>query len=177
MLQTHILPPTEPSSPRFRDALAVRIAVFVDEQHIPLELEVDAEDSRSWHWVVYEGTSPVATARLVPPPAVEPGGQHEEPRVRIGRVAVVKAYRGRGIASQLVQTIVSWAQMHADRLEAGTGARWKGLVMVHSQVPVQGVYGRVGFVRDEAMGQWEEDGIAHVGMWRRVEVGGTKRGQ
>jgi predicted GNAT family N-acyltransferase len=37
----------------FRDAMFVREAVFVDEQNVPLEVEFDEDDHRSWHWVVY----------------------------------------------------------------------------------------------------------------------------
>ena len=82
----------------FRDAMSVREEVFVQEQKIALENEVDIDDGRSYHWVAYAsvGTSgadgaasvegvkeggatqgrkgstavrlPVGTVRLVPPP-------------------------------------------------------------------------------------------------------------
>jgi predicted GNAT family N-acyltransferase len=43
----------------FRDAMSVREDVFVKEQRIALENEVDMDDARSFHWVVYAsvGTS------------------------------------------------------------------------------------------------------------------------
>jgi len=44
------------------------------------------------------------------------------------------------------------------------------LVLVHAQVDVERMYEGLGFVRDEGLGRWEEEGIMHVGMFRRVEV-------
>ncbi|KKK23417.1 hypothetical protein ARAM_006448 [Aspergillus rambellii] len=71
-------PPTNPSV--LNDALAVRLQVFVDEQKCAPDLEIDEDDSRSWHWVIYDENHrppgsdsnpmkvPVAVLRLVPPP-------------------------------------------------------------------------------------------------------------
>lgn len=81
----------------FLDALVVREEVFVKEQGIPADNELDEDDARSFHWVVYaslpaksspadstDGTShdhtnerrtatstkiPIGTIRLVPPPS------------------------------------------------------------------------------------------------------------
>lgn len=39
----------------FLDAMRVREEVFVHEQGVPLENELDSDDARSWHWVVYAG--------------------------------------------------------------------------------------------------------------------------
>ncbi|KAL5359963.1 acyl-CoA N-acyltransferase [Aspergillus floccosus] len=198
MLHTKLLQPPhegQAASPLFNDALSVRIAVFVHEQHIPLELEVDADDSRSWHWIVYDDKAPVATARLVPPPHASHHQQEgtpskpqydlrEEPCVRIGRVAVRKEYRGRGLAVDLLWTILDWVKQHPHCVEEAytrtlkeegeeipeKGGRWNGLVRVHSQVQVQRVYARVGFETEEKLGRWIEDGIEHVGMVLRMEL-------
>lgn len=202
MLHTAVLPPPHhplvpdsPSNPAlFNDALAVRIAVFVHEQNIPLELEVDADDARSWHWIVYDENTPVATARLVPPPhaphdTVDTNSTlcdgrydlREEPCVRIGRVAVRKEYRGRGLAVELLRTILEWVAQNPDAVDEAyrrvlkeegisEGKGWNGLVRVHSQVPVQRVYARVGFETEERMGRWMEDGIEHVGMGLRIPM-------
>ena len=37
----------------FQDAMTVREEVFVHEQNVPAENEVDEEEGRCWHWVVY----------------------------------------------------------------------------------------------------------------------------
>ena len=47
---------------------------------------------------------------------------------------------------------------------------WKGLVLIHAQQHLERVYNKWGFVRDETLGVWDEEGIDHIGMWRRVKV-------
>lgn len=103
-----------------------------------------------------------------------------EPHIRLTRLAVPPPHRGQGIAHHLVQTALTWAAHNpgpingngGDQTQTSTGpvGGWSGLVLVHAQVAVEGMYQRLGFVRDEAMGRWEEEGIEHVGMWRRVQV-------
>ncbi|MGO1834896.1 MAG: GNAT family N-acetyltransferase, partial [Actinomycetaceae bacterium] len=67
----------------------IRFAVFVDEQDVPAEMEVDDLDTAvtTTHVLATVAGSAVATARLLP---VEPGV------VRIGRVAVAREARGTG---------------------------------------------------------------------------------
>ena len=78
---------------RMEAALAVRFTVFVDEQHVPAEEEVDAHDrpgSAARHALVRgEHGTPVAAGRYFPL-----GAQ----RIQIGRMAVLPAERGRGPA-------------------------------------------------------------------------------
>ncbi|KAJ0418556.1 acyl-CoA N-acyltransferase [Aspergillus carlsbadensis] len=206
------------------DALAVRLEVFVDEQKCAAEFELDDDDARSWHWVLYDENAvvpgaksavrlPVAVIRVVPPPHAHEGGhgdessltengdghgdgivngsakyntQHE-PYIKFGRVAVLAGYRGLGLARRLMETGIKWAEENAGEINRalavvvekerkGTEAEsvpvpvWKGLALVHAQVGVEKMYGRLGFVTDESMGTWVEEGIAHVGMWKRLNL-------
>jgi predicted GNAT family N-acyltransferase len=48
--------------------------------------------------------------------------------------------------------------------------KWNGLICVHSQEKVQGAWAKWGFEVDEGMGKWEEEGIAHVGMFLRLDI-------
>ena len=48
--------------------------------------------------------------------------------------------------------------------------------MVHAQKQVQGFWEKYGFKVDEGMGTWDEEGIEHVGMWRRIAVRKEKLG-
>lgn len=58
------------------------------------------------------------------------------------------------------------------------GNGWNGLVLVHAQRDVEAWYRSVGgFVTDEGMGFWMEDGIEHVGMWRRLDLRGKREGE
>lgn len=80
------------------DATLIRQTVFIDEQAVPAVEEWDAQDSLSQHYVVYADQQPIATARLL---------QNNS----IGRVAVLKAYRGAGIGRLLMQDILQQAKI------------------------------------------------------------------
>ncbi|WP_047044867.1 GNAT family N-acetyltransferase [Vibrio mexicanus] len=84
-------------------AHAIRYEVFVDEQQIPLELDLDGKDQRSIHALLTDGENLVATARLT----VDVNQQ-----ATLARVAVTKPYRGRGIASDVVTLMMNYAQEH-----------------------------------------------------------------
>ena len=87
-----------------RDAVfAIRIAVFVEEQAVPIEEELDAYDVVATHFCVRltdgdptEQADIVATARMV---------DKGEGIGKIGRVAVLKPWRGAGIGSLLMSHI------------------------------------------------------------------------
>lgn len=44
------------------------------------------------------------------------------------------------------------------------------MVLVHAQVSVEKVWEKMGFVTDPRLGRWDEEGIEHLGMWKRVDV-------
>jgi predicted GNAT family N-acyltransferase len=109
-----------------------------------------------------------------------------EPCIKLTRVAVLPEYRGFGLGRRLVETALTWAASHAGEIDAaavqlasqfskkedstGVLEAWRGLVLVHAQVDVERMYRGLGFVTDEGLGRWDEEGIEHVGMFRRVEV-------
>lgn len=79
------------------DAKLIREQVFIQEQNIPAADEWDTQDAISRHFVVFDQAQPVATARLL---------QNNS----IGRVAVLKAYRGQGIGRLLMLEIIQQAK-------------------------------------------------------------------
>ncbi|WP_175279874.1 hypothetical protein [Secundilactobacillus collinoides] len=62
----------------YRDAAAIRQAVFVTEQGIDPKLEFDGEDAQMTHYVGYVAGKPVVTARLNDQvaPAISSGWRH-----------------------------------------------------------------------------------------------------
>lgn len=129
----------------------------------------------------------------------------KEAYIKLGRLATLRSHRGLGFGRLLTDCALKWAVENASTLsvrrqlrageeeeeeeedsvvvdsdekeEEGEGSGWNGLVLVHAQRNVEGWYRRVGgFVTDEGMGVWMEEGIEHVGMWRRLELGGEGGG-
>ena len=76
--------------------LHIREQVFIREQQVPPELEVDELDPLSRHVLLFENDKPVATGRLTP-------------AGHIGRVAVLDAYRQRGYGAQVMAKLESIA--------------------------------------------------------------------
>lgn len=91
--------------PGIRD---IRQRVFIDEQGVPPELEWDDTDEISDHFVaVLPDNTPVAVARLVP--SITDIG-------RIGRMAVLKAHRGKGYGDLMLRHLVAEAAPQYDEL-------------------------------------------------------------
>ena len=175
--------PTDPrpkNAPKvFLDAMDIRIKVFCDEQRCAIEPELDEDDPRSFSWVVYQGPisadpgdvgEPVSTIRIVPPPhAPHPNGfvdPHEAPYVKLTRVATLSHARGKGLNKKLIREALGWLAEHPDEVGGG----WDGLVLTHAQCVIEGFYGKMGFVTDDRLGRWDEEGIEHLGMWKTLDI-------
>jgi predicted GNAT family N-acyltransferase len=139
---------TEPSifivaTPQQRDdAFAVRIAVFVDEQQIPQEEELDELDATAVHCVAYLDGTPVGAGRL----AVTDAGYG-----KIGRMAVLKEYRGAGYGAMVLEAL--------EREGAARGLREFHL---SAQLSARGFYDRLGYIADGEV--YDEVGIPHIAM-------------
>ncbi|RPH42471.1 MAG: GNAT family N-acetyltransferase, partial [Burkholderiales bacterium] len=79
----------------------VRRAVFVVEQCLPEADEFDADDPRSLHAVAFDAGVAVATGRLLPD-------------ARIGRMAVLAAYRRSGVGGQVLCRLLELAAARGD---------------------------------------------------------------
>jgi predicted GNAT family N-acyltransferase len=124
------------------DATVIRHAVFVIEQQVPLELELDEMDACSLHVVAYHGKQAIGTARLLPDG-------------HIGRMAVCEEWRGAGVGSRLLQALVQAARSRGDRI-----------VRLNAQRHAEGFYVRHGFVQEGA--EFLDAGIPHIAMHRRL---------
>lgn len=118
---------------------AVREPVFVREQRVPIELEWDELDPLSRHVLAVDAAGrPIATGRLTP--------EH-----KIGRMAVVADWRGRGVGAAVLQRLLAIAR--EQRLAA---------VELHAQESAIDFYARCGF---QAYGEaFDEAGIRHRHM-------------
>ena len=123
----------------FKDLRSVREPVFVQEQNVPLELEWDELDPKCTHVIARDDAHrPIGTGRLTP--------EH-----KIGRMAVLKEWRGRGVGEALLRALLEQA-------------RDQGLpeVVLHAQVDAIGFYEKFGFQPEGA--RFVEAGIEHQTM-------------
>ena len=123
-------------------AAPIRLTVFVGEQGVPREIEIDGMDERCVHAVAFDDERPVATGRLLPDG-------------HIGRMAVLRKWRGRGIGSFLLKNLLQEARQRGDRS-----------VALSAQVHAVQFYKAHGFVAEGA--EYLEAGIRHQAM--RLEL-------
>ena len=122
-----------------RDASAIRFEVFVDEQKVPAEIELDEMDAVCLHAVAYDNDGhAIGTGRLLPDG-------------HIGRMAVRKAGRGTGIGGAILQQLMDKARERGD-----------AAVVLNAQTVAAPFYARHGFVQQGA--EFAEAGIAHIEM-------------
>ena len=130
------------------EAQAIRTAVFVDEQKVPLDIERDAADAGAVHALARNRLGlAVGTGRLL---AAEGAGHP----ARIGRMAVSRALRGANIGRELLEALMAAAARRGD-----------AEVTLHAQVSAIGFYRRAGFAPHGE--RFEEAGIGHLEMRRR----------
>ena len=123
-----------------RDLRRIREAVFIAEQAVTPELEWDNDDADAVHFLAQEGDFPVGTARLLPDG-------------HIGRVAVLKDWRGMKVGDALMRAAIAEAERRGLKQQA-----------LSAQVHATAFYERLGFrvVSEEFL----EAGIPHVDMVR-----------
>ena len=121
------------------DAKPIRLEVFVQEQNVPADLEMDDRDVACLHAVAYDGAGrPLGTGRLLPDG-------------HIGRMAVLRQARGTGVGGAILKGLMEKARARGDRR-----------VVLSAQTHAAEFYLAHGFAR--AGDVFYEAGIAHIEM-------------
>jgi predicted GNAT family N-acyltransferase len=122
-------------------ARALRIDVFVGEQGVSVDEELDGRDDEATHLVAVDADHVVGTCRLL----------GAAPRVRLGRLAVAASARRRGVASALLAHAEQWAR------EQGADE-----IVLAAQTTALPLYAQAGYIARGA--RFMEAGIEHVMM-------------
>lgn len=131
----------------YLDALKIRTEVFVNEQQIPLSIELDSNEAYAIHFVLYtDENHPVATLRLLP---------IDEQTLKIQRMAVLEKERKKGYAQQLIQFGETFAK------EQGFQQLTLG-----AQVQAHSFYTRLGF--QDSGPTFTEANLLHVPMVKKI---------
>lgn len=132
------------------EAMRIRESVFVEEQGVPAELELDRHDPHCVHALARDETGrAVGTGRLLP--AESHGARIVS---HVGRMAVLKEWRGRGVGGALLVRLIEAARERGDTE-----------IALSAQVHAQEFYRSHGFL--EEGDEFSEGGIPHRTM-RRV---------
>lgn len=128
-------------------ARAIRIAVFLDEQQVPPEMEFEDDEDDHIHCVAFRDSDrkvALGTARLHPVTG------------KIGRMSVMKEARGRGVGTLMLNEMISVAMTRGVLKE----------VKLSSQIHAIEFYARTGFVPHGD--RFMEAGIEHIEMTKSI---------
>jgi len=121
----------------------LRFAIFVGEQNVPPGIELDDLDAKCVHAVAFDvDNKPIGTGRLLPDG-------------HIGRMAVVKEWRRRGIGAEILEALMAEARRRGHKE-----------VVLSAQLQAAEFYRNHGFVAEGKV--FEEAGILHQHMRRQL---------
>jgi len=124
----------------------IRRRVFIEEQRVPEEIELDDDDHHAVHALAMIDGKAVGCGRFV---------AHGAGEVKIGRMAVFQELRGTGVGREILEFLMN-------------EARRRGFenAVLHAQLTAEGFYLKQGF---QPVGEvFEEAGIAHRAMRRKL---------
>ncbi len=126
--------------------LTIRKEVFIEEQKVPENEELDDFDSISFHALAYLDSTPIATGRLI---------NITESHMKIGRMAVIKQYRKNGYGKKVLNFLEKKA------IELGAKK-----IILNSQEYVKDFYINLGYL--EKGNIFLEAGIPHIKMYKNI---------
>lgn len=126
-----------------QQAFAIRRRVFIEEQNVPEEIEMDADDEHAFHALAFLDGVAIGCGRML---------EHEG-EVKIGRMAVLREFRKAGVGAHVLRFLIERAR--------GRGLR---KAILHAQLSAEGFYLKQGF--RPVGGIFDEAGIAHRKMER-----------
>lgn len=130
------------NSPEYLSALEIRTKVFVLEQHVPQELEVDQYESSAVHFLTTHNGQSAGAGRL----------RVKDEYIKFERIACLKEFRGTGVGRNLMEFMLAYAQKHYPNLTP----------YMHSQVEAVPFYEKLGW--NYVGNQFFEAGIPHLAM-------------
>lgn len=128
---------------QYRDALAVRRKVFMEEQHVPEDLEIDEYEETATHFVAYDdGGQPIGAGRC----------RRGDGHCKVERICVLPFSRKQGIGEAIMDKIEQFAR--EQRL---------AVLKLHSQTHARRFYERLGYQICSEQ-EFLDAGIPHVAM-------------
>ncbi|GBD60361.1 putative acetyltransferase [Tetragenococcus halophilus subsp. halophilus] len=143
----HVIYTKDTQSNTYVNALAIRKEVFIKEQGVPVEREIDENEQQAIHFVLYnEQNEPLATVRLLP------SGNNI---VKVQRMAVVRQARGHHYGKVIMQEAENYASNH-DYQQMTLGA----------QISARNFYRNLGYQEEGDI--FLDAGIEHITMTKNL---------
>ena len=142
----NIIVKTLESEKEYKSVRSIRTEVFVNEQGVPSEVEFDDHDETAIHAVAYEGNRVIGTGRLI---------IDSPTAARIGRMAVDKSSRRKGVGSQILTFLENTAKSNGIRH-----------LTLHAQYYARDFYQGNGY-REQGE-TFMDAGILHIEMMKEV---------
>ncbi|MFU1721100.1 GNAT family N-acetyltransferase [Bacillus velezensis] len=127
---------------QLNDAFFVRKEVFVKEQHVPEEEEIDQFEDTSEHIVIYDGGQPVGAGRW----------RMKDGHGKLERICVMKSHRSLGVGAIIMQA-----------LEKAAAAKGADSFILHAQTQAVPFYEKQGY-RVTSGEEFLDAGIPHLEM-------------
>jgi predicted GNAT family N-acyltransferase len=143
-LTLHVKPIETPEE--LEQAFAIRRKVFIEEQNIPEELEMDEWDDAATHFLAFHDGEPIGTCRA---------RWLNDQTIKAERVAVLKQKRKVGAGKLLMQTLEEFARQKKAQA-----------IYLNAQTQVVPFYKRLGY--KECGAPFDEAGIPHVPMMKEL---------
>jgi predicted GNAT family N-acyltransferase len=126
---------------------AIRGKVFIEEQNVPRDIEQDAADDTATHFLLTRETVALACGRMLPDG-------------KVGRMAVLKEHRNKGLGRLLLDHILKHSRQHG-----------MNRLYLHAQAQAANFYLDAGFFH---FGEpFDEAGIPHVAMDLMIDYSGA----
>lgn len=131
---------------QLNDAFFVRKEVFVKEQHVPEEEEIDQFEDTSEHIVIYDGGQPVGAGRW----------RLKDGHGKLERICVMKSHRSLGVGAIIMRA-----------LEKAAEAKGAYSFILHAQTQAVPFYEKQGY-RVTSDEEFLDAGIPHLEMVKKL---------
>jgi predicted GNAT family N-acyltransferase len=125
-----------------KKVIDIRKNIFVKEQNVPLDIEIDGLDPEAEHFIAYLDDEPIGCARV----------RADNRIAKLERIAILKKYRCKGFGTKLTKFLIDYCKKK-DFQE----------IILHSQTYVSDFYKKIGF-KSRGKTFFEAD-IEHMEMY------------
>jgi tRNA 2-thiocytidine biosynthesis protein TtcA len=137
------------SAKNMDDCFYIRKEVFVKEQNVPIDDEIDGKDRQALQFLLLKDNKPVGTMRVFI--------NTDERTAHFGRVAILKEYRGLGLGEKMVSQVMKIISRRIAPIE----------IQLEAQTHAVGFYEKLGFSKVDDK-TFLDAGIEHCNMARKI---------